>query len=123
MPTRNQLAKNPRVKKIKPNRSVALKGCPQKKGVIRKVFITTPKKPNSALRKVAQIRLSTKNVIFVHIPGEGHTLQKYSNALVRGGKVPDLPGIKYRLVRGKYDFVGVANRKRARSKYGRKKDK
>ena len=123
MPTRNQLVNKPRLKKKKISRSVALRSCPQKKGVIRKVFITTPKKPNSALRKVAQIRLSTKDVIFAHIPGEGHSLQKYSNALVRGGKVPDLPGIKYRLIRGKYDFLGVATRKRARSKYGKKKHK
>ena len=118
----NQLAKTPRKKKRKLNRTPALEGCPQKKGVIVRVVIVTPRKPNSALRKVAKLRLSNKRLVSAYICGEGHNLQKYSNVLMRGGRIPDLPGVKYRLIRGKYDFTGLAKRKTSRSKYGRKKD-
>ncbi|HNF30083.1 MAG TPA: 30S ribosomal protein S12 [Chitinophagaceae bacterium] len=122
MPTLNQLifAKS-RKKKIKRIKTPALRGNPQLKGVCLKVFTRTPKKPNSALRKVAKVRLSTRDRVESYIPGEGHTLQEYSVVLMRGGRVPDLPGVKYHLIRGKYDFKGVKNRKQARSKYGAKK--
>jgi len=96
---------------------------PQLKGVCVKVFTRTPKKPNSAIRKVAKLRLSNKKVVESYIPGEGHTLQEYSVVLMRGGRVPDLPGVKYHCVRGKYDFKEVKNRKTSRSKYGVKKQK
>ena len=123
MPTVNQLCKKIRKQKKKLEKSPALKKSPQKKGVCLKVFTKTPKKPNSALRKVARLRLSTKKKITAYIPGEGHTLQEYSTVLMRGGRVKDLPGVKYHLVRGKYDFLGLKNRKQARSKYGTKKTK
>jgi small subunit ribosomal protein S12 len=123
MPTVNQLCKKIRKQKRKLEKSPALKKSPQKKGVCLKVFTKTPKKPNSALRKVARLRLSTKKKITAYIPGEGHTLQEYSTVLMRGGRVKDLPGVKYHLVRGKYDFLGLKNRKQARSKYGTKKTK
>jgi len=99
----------------------ALKGNPQKKGVCVKIFIRSPKKPNSANRKVAKIKLSNGTRIEAYIPGEGHTLQQYSVVLMRGGRVPDLPGVKYHLIRGKLDFKGVKNRKTSRSSYGVKK--
>jgi small subunit ribosomal protein S12 len=122
MPTTiNQLCKKIRKKKKVLNRAPALEGCPQKKGVCLKVFTRTPKKPNSALRKVARLRISTKKKISAYIPGEGHTLQEYSTVLMRGGRVKDLPGIKYHLIRGKFDFLGLKNRKTSRSKYGTKK--
>jgi small subunit ribosomal protein S12 len=120
MPTVNQLCKNIRRLKKTLNRVPALEGSPQKKGVCLKVFTRTPKKPNSALRKVARLKISTKKKISAYIPGEGHTLQQYSTVLMRGGRVKDLPGIKYHLVRGKYDFLGLKNRRQARSKYGTK---
>ena len=120
MPTVNQLCKNIRRLKKTLNRVPALEGSPQKKGVCLKVFTRTPKKPNSALRKVARLKISTKKKISAYIPGEGHTLQQYSTVLMRGGRVKDLPGIKYHLVRGKYDFLGLKNRCQARSKYGTK---
>ena len=123
MPTVNQLCKNIRRLKKTLNRVPALEGSPQKKGVCLKVFTRTPKKPNSALRKVARLKISTKKKISAYIPGEGHTLQQYSTVLMRGGRVKDLPGIKYHLVRGKYDFLGLKNRRQARSKYGTKKPK
>lgn len=123
MPTINQLCNNIRQKKIKLNRSPALEKAPQKKGVCLRVFTRTPKKPNSALRKVARLRLSTKRKVTAYIPGEGHTLQEYSTVLMRGGRVKDLPGVKYHLIRGKYDFLGLKNRRQARSKYGTKKPK
>ena len=123
MPTVNQLCRKIRKPKKKLEKSPALKKSPQKKGVCLKVFTKTPKKPNSALRKVARLRLSTKKKITAYIPGEGHTLQEYSTVLMRGGRVKDLPGVKYHLVRGKYDFLGLKNRKQARSKYGTKKTK
>lgn len=121
MPTMNQLLRSPRRPKYNRSKTPALEGCPQKKGVCLKVFIVTPKKPNSALRKVARIRLSNNRRVTAYIPGEGHNLQQYSTVLMRGGRVKDLPGIKYHLIRGKYDFLGIKNRKVARSKYGTKK--
>mgnify|MGYP001238557205 CR=1 FL=1 len=117
MPTVNQLCKKIRKPKKRLEKSPALEKSPQKKGVCLKVFTKTPKKPNSALRKVARLRLSTKKIVTAYIPGEGHTLQEYSTVLMRGGRVKDLPGIKYHLVRGKFDFLGLKNRKQARSKY------
>jgi len=122
MTTINQLCKkNLRKKKIKNVKTPALKSNPQLKGVCVKVFIRTPKKPNSALRKVAKLKLSNGIKVESYIPGEGHNLQEYSVVLMRGGRVPDLPGVKYHTVRGKYDFQGVKNRKNARSRYGTKK--
>ena len=123
MPTVNQLCRKIRKPKKKLEKSPALKKSPQKKGVCLKVFTKTPKKPNSALRKVAKLRLSTTAKITAYIPGEGHTLQEYSTVLMRGGRVKDLPGVKYHLVRGKFYFLGLKNRKQARSKYGTKKTK
>jgi len=123
MPTINQLCKNIRQLKKKINRVPALVKSPQKKGVCLKVFTRTPKKPNSALRKVARLRISTKKKITAYVPGEGHTLQEYSTVLMRGGRVKDLPGVKYHLIRGKYDFLGLKNRRKSRSKYGTKKPK
>jgi len=121
MPTINQLCNNIRKLKKVLNRSPALQKSPQKKGICLKVFTRTPKKPNSALRKVARIRLSTKKRVTAYIPGEGHTLQEYSTVLMRGGRVKDLPGVKYHLIRGKFDFLGLKNRRQGRSKYGTKK--
>jgi small subunit ribosomal protein S12 len=123
MPTINQLCN--KIRKLKKNlkRSPALEKSPQRKGICLKVFTRTPKKPNSALRKVARLRLSTKKKVTAYIPGEGHTLQEYSAVLMRGGRVKDLPGVKYHLVRGKFDFLGLKTRKQARSKYGSKKIK
>lgn len=123
MPTFNQLLTSPREKKKSRNKTPALSRCPQRKGTVLKVQIVTPKKPNSALRKVARLRLTNKKVISAYIPGEGHNLQQYSTVLCRGGRVKDLPGIKYHLIRGKYDFHGIKNRKVGRSKYGTKKEK
>ena len=123
MPTVNQLCKKIRKPKKRLEKSPALEKAPQKKGVCLKVFTKTPKKPNSALRKVARLRLSTKKIVTAYIPGEGHTLQEYSTVLMRGGRVKDLPGVKYHLVRGKFDFLGLKNRKQARSKYGTKTPK
>lgn len=120
--TRNQLLKNyKRIKKVKKKKTPAMNEKPQVKGVCVKVYTRTPKKPNSALRKVAKVKLSTKQKVECYIPGEGHNLQEYSIVLIRGGRVPDLPGVKYHTVRGVYDFKGVKNRKQARSKYGTKK--
>lgn len=118
----NQLKRSSRKSKVSKTKVPALGGCPQKKGVCLKVYIVTPKKPNSALRKVARVRLSNRKRVTVYIPGEGHNLQQYSTVLMRGGRVKDLPGIKYHLVRGKYDFVGIKGRKVSRSKYGTKKN-
>jgi len=123
MPTINQIVVNrKRKKKKKKNKTPSLKGCPQKRGICVKIYNRTPKKPNSALRKVAKIRLATKKRIEAYIPGEGHNLQEFSVVLMRGGRVKDLPGVKYHLIRGKYDLKGVRNRKQARSKYGVKLD-
>ena len=124
MPTYNQLCKNKRTKKKKKRKTPALEGAPQKKGICTKLVLRTPKKPNSALRKLAKLRLTNKKQIYAYIPGErSHNLQEYSNVIIRGGRVKDLPGIKYQLIRGKLDFSGVAKRKTSRSKYGTKKIK
>merc|ERR1711878_203369 len=117
----NQLCKKKRNSKVRRTKVPALQASPQKKGVCVKIFLRTPKKPNSALRKLARLRLTNEKIISAYIPGEGHSLQEYSTALIRGGRVKDLPGIKYKLVRGKLDFGGLKNRKNARSKYGTKK--
>lgn len=122
MSTINQLClKKSRKKKLFKIKTPALSANPQRRGVCLKVFTRTPKKPNSALRKVAKIKLSTGKRVEAYIPGVGHTLRQYSVVLMRGGRVPDLPGVKYHLVRGKYDFHGVKNRKTSRSLYGSKK--
>ena len=123
MPTVNQLLRKPRRRKVKKSRTRALEGNPFKKGVCVKVYTRTPKKPNSALRKVASVRLSNKKVVIAYIPGEKHKLQEHSVVLIRGGRVKDLPGVQYRVVRGKFDLQGVVGRKRGRSKYGVKKPK
>lgn len=123
MPTINQLVRNPRSPKKKRSKAPALEGNPQKRGVCIRVYTTTPKKPNSALRKVAKVRLSNGREIIAYIPGEGHNLQEHSVVLVRGGRVKDLPGVKYHIVRGVYDTAGVEKRKNSRSKYGTKRPK
>jgi small subunit ribosomal protein S12 len=120
MPTYNQLCKIKRKKKKNFNNTPALERCPQKKGICIKLVIRAPKKPNSALRKLAKLKLSNSKKIYAYIPGEGHNLQEYSTVLIRGGRVKDLPGVKYHLVRGKLDFLGLKNRKTSRSKYGTK---
>jgi small subunit ribosomal protein S12 len=122
MSTINQLflQKQKRIKKKKINKSPALKGCPQRKGICLKVYTKTPKKPNSALRKVAKVRLTSKYTIITYIPGIGHSLQEHSIVLIRGGRVQDLPGVKYHIIRGKYDLLGILKRKTSRSKYGTK---
>ena len=122
MATIMQLCLKARKKKQSKNKTPALQGNPQKKGVCVKIFNRTPKKPNSALRKVAKFKLSSNRIVEAYICGEGHNLHEYSQALMRGGRVPDLPGVKYHLVRGKYDFEGLKIRKTSRSKYGKKKD-
>ena len=120
MPTIKQLLKNYR-KNLKPkNQNSALKKCPQKKGICIKVYTTNPKKPNSAERKVAKVKLSNSIFVIGYIPGEKHNLQEHSIVLIRGGRVKDLPGVRYQFIRGVYDFQGVQNRKKARSKYGTK---
>ena len=121
MPTINQLCRTKRKAKKTLNKTPALDKCPQKKGICLKVFLRTPKKPNSALRKLVKLRLlSNKKIITAYIPGEGHNLQDYSSVLIRGGRVKDLPGVKYHLIRGKLDFLGLKTRKTSRSKYGSK---
>lgn len=122
MPTINQLCRKKRLRKNKFLKSPALQSCPQKKGMCIKVFLRTPKKPNSALRKLTKLRLTNNKLVTAYIPGEGHKLQEYSNVLVKGGRVKDLPGVKYHLVRGVLDFSGLPLRKTSRSKYGSKKD-
>lgn len=123
MPTINQLSNNNRKKKLKKNKAPALQKNPQKKGFCLKIFTRTPKKPNSAMRKLARVKLTNDLCINVYIPGEGHNLQEYSSVLIRGGRVKDLPGIKYHLIRGKFDLKGLSNRKTSRSKYGAKRTK
>ncbi len=123
VPTINQLVKRERKRVIKKSKSPALVKCPQRRGVCTRVYTTTPKKPNSALRKVAKVRLTSGFEVISYIGGEGHNLQEHSIVLVRGGRVKDLPGVKYHIVRGALDAAGVANRKVARSKYGTKKPK
>lgn len=123
MPTLNQLVRKGRKTPRKRTDSPALDSCPQKKGVCIRVYTTTPKKPNSALRKVARVRLSNKKEVSAYIPGEGHNLQEHSTVLVRGGRVKDLPGIRYHIVRGSYDCGGVDGRQKSRSKYGTRRPK
>ena len=121
MPTINQLCKTKRKRKKSKIKTPALRMCPQKKGICLKVFSRTPKKPNSAIRKLVRLRLTNNLKVTAYIPGEGHNLQEYSTVLIRGGRVKDLPGIKYHLVRGILDFSGLKSRKTSRSKYGTKK--
>lgn len=123
MPTINQLVRKGRKKVVYKSKSPALKNCPQRRGVCTRVYTTTPKKPNSALRKVAKVRLTNGFEIISYIGGEGHNLQEHSIVLVRGGRVKDLPGVKYHIVRGALDTAGVAKRTVSRSKYGSKKPK
>jgi small subunit ribosomal protein S12 len=123
MPTINQLIRKPRVKRVERNKSPALQACPQRRGVCTRVTTQTPKKPNSALRKVARIRLTNGYEVTGYIPGEGHNLQEHSVVLIRGGRVKDLPGVRYHIVRGSLDTQGVKDRKRSRSKYGSKRPK
>ncbi|KAB2835442.1 MAG: 30S ribosomal protein S12 [Candidatus Dadabacteria bacterium] len=123
MPTISQLVKDGRIRAKKKSKAPALQNCPQRRGVCVRVYTTTPKKPNSALRKVARIRLTNGIEVTGYIPGEGHTLQEHSVILVRGGRVKDLPGVRYHIVRGTLDSTGVANRRQSRSKYGAKKPK
>ena len=120
MPTINQLVRNGRKKVEKSRKAPALEGNPQKRGVCTRVYTTTPKKPNSALRKVARVRLTNGYEVTAYIPGEGHNLQEHSIVLVRGGRVRDLPGVRYHIVRGTLDAMGVQGRRRSRSKYGTK---
>lgn len=123
MPTINQLVRQPRTPNKKRSKSPALKKCPQRRGVCLQVKTKTPKKPNSALRKVAWVRLSTGQEVIAYIGGEGHNLQEHSIVLVRGGRVKDLPGVRYHIVRGTLDCAAVQNRKQSRSKYGAKRPK
>jgi small subunit ribosomal protein S12 len=123
MPTINQLIRKNREQAIEKSNSPALKNCPQKRGVCTRVYTTTPKKPNSALRKVARVRLTNGIEVSSYIPGIGHNLQEHSVVLVRGGRVKDLPGVRYHIVRGALDTAGVQNRNQRRSKYGSKKSK
>lgn len=123
MPTINQLVRKPRAPRVVKSTVPALAGSPQKRGVCTRVYTTTPKKPNSALRKVARVRLTNGYETTAYIGGEGHNLQEHSVVLIRGGRVKDLPGVRYHIVRGSLDTVGVANRRRGRSKYGAKKPK
>ena len=123
MPTLNQLVRNGRARIAKKNKSPALQKNPQKRGVCTRVYTTTPKKPNSALRKVARVRLTNGYEVTAYIGGEGHNLQEHSIVLIRGGRVRDLPGVRYHIVRGTLDTSGVAERKQGRSKYGAKRPK
>ena len=123
MPTINQLVRKSRKKITKKNKVPALQGCPEKRGVCTRVYTATPKKPNSALRKVARVRLTNGFEVTAYIPGEGHNLQEHSIVLIRGGRVKDLPGVRYHIVRGVLDCQGVANRRKSRSKYGTKRPK
>ena len=123
MPTINQLVRKPRVKQVKKNKVPAMRACPQKRGVCVRVYTTTPKKPNSALRKVARVKLTNGFEVIAYIPGEGHNLQEHSVVTIRGGRVKDLPGVRYHVVRGSLDTQGVKDRKQRRSKYGAQKPK
>ena len=123
MPTISQLVSNGREKKHRKTKSPALKNCPQKRGVCVRVYTTTPKKPNSALRKVARVRLTNGIEVTSYIPGVGHNLQEHSVVMIRGGRVKDLPGVRYHIIRGVLDTQGVADRKQRRSKYGAKRPK
>lgn len=123
MPTINQLVRIGRKKVKEKTKTLALQNCPQRRGVCTRVYTTTPKKPNSALRKVARVKLTTGYEVTSYIPGEGHNLQEHSIVLVRGGRVKDLPGVRYHIIRGTLDTAGVNDRKQGRSKYGAKKPK
>lgn len=122
MATINQLVRKPRKPETYQSASPALENCPQRRGVCTRVYTVTPKKPNSALRKVCRVRLSSGVEVTAYIPGEGHNLQEHSIVLVRGGRVRDLPGVRYKVIRGALDAAGVADRKQARSRYGAKKE-
>ncbi len=123
MPTINQLVRKGRVQILAKKKAPALEACPQKRGVCTRVYTTTPKKPNSALRKVARVRLTNGFEVTAYIPGEGHNLQEHSIVLIRGGRIKDLPGVRYHIIRGTLDTSGVEDRKKGRSKYGAKKPK
>jgi len=123
LPTISQLVRKGRKQIVAKNKAPALNACPQKRGVCTRVYTTTPKKPNSALRKVARVRLTNGNEVTAYIPGEGHNLQEHSIVLIRGGRIKDLPGVRYHIVRGALDTSGVDERKKSRSKYGTKKPK
>ena len=123
MPTINQLVRKGRKQIVETSKTPALQGSPQKRGVCTRVYTSTPKKPNSALRKVARVRLTNQIEVTAYIPGEGHNLQEHSIVLIRGGRVKDLPGVRYHIIRGTMDTAGVGERKRSRSKYGTKKPK
>jgi small subunit ribosomal protein S12 len=123
MPTINQLVRKSREKPAVQNKVAAMQGCPQKRGVCTRVYTTTPKKPNSALRKVARVRLTNGYEVTSYIPGEGHNLQEHSVVMIRGGRVKDLPGVRYHIIRGSLDTKGVTNRRQRRSKYGAKRPK
>ena len=123
MPTINQLIRKGRKRVVETTKTPALKSCPQKRGVCTRVYTSTPKKPNSALRKVARVRLTNQMEVTAYIPGEGHNLQEHSIVLIRGGRIKDLPGVRYHIIRGTMDTSGVADRKCSRSKYGTKKPK
>jgi small subunit ribosomal protein S12 len=123
LPTVNQLVRIPRKRLIEKPKTPALKGSPQKRGVCTRVYTSTPKKPNSALRKVARVRLTNGIEVTAYIPGEGHNLQEHSIVLIRGGRVKDLPGVRYHIIRGTLDTAGVNDRKKSRSKYGAKRPK
>lgn len=123
MPTINQLVRSGRKRSKRKSSAPALKGCPQKRGVCTRVYATTPKKPNSALRKVARVRLTNGIEVTSYIPGEGHTLQEHNSVLIRGGRVKDLPGVRYHIIRGTLDSQGVTERRQGRSKYGAKRPK
>ena len=123
MPTIQQLIRKPRKKPVKAKKTKALQGNPQRRGVCTRVYTTTPKKPNSALRKVAKVRLTTGSEVICYIPGEGHNLQEHAVVLVRGGRIKDLPGVRYTIVRGTLDAQGVKDRKQSRSRYGAKRPK
>ena len=122
MPTIQQLVRKGRRDKIAKVKTAALKGSPQRRGVCTRVYTTTPKKPNSALRKVARVKLTSQVEVTAYIPGEGHNLQEHSMVLVRGGRVKDLPGVRYKIIRGALDAAGVSDRKQARSRYGAKRE-
>lgn len=123
MPTIQQLVRKGRTQTVKKSKSIALNACPQRRGVCTRVYTTTPKKPNSAMRKVARVRLTNGKEVNAYIPGEGHNLQEHSIVLVRGGRVKDLPGVRYHIVRGALDTAGVKGRLQCRSKYGAKQPK
>ncbi len=123
MPTINQLVRKGRKSLVKKKKAPALKSCPQKRGVCTRVYTTTPKKPNSALRKVARVRLANGIEVTAYIPGEGHNLQEHSIVLIEGGRVKDLPGVRYHIIRGTLDTAGVENRRTSRSRYGAKRPK